>query len=62
MEISCYIGPCYHSMANPQVTDEGNGVQIRRVAAIMLKKPSRAADKGWASGLGVWRGANNSSP
>jgi hypothetical protein len=39
-----------------------NGLQIWRVAANILYKQSRTADKGWYSSLGVGRGANNSSP
>ena len=35
---------------------------IWRVAANILSKQSRTADKGWSSSLGVGRGANNSSP
>jgi hypothetical protein len=42
-------------MARPQVAD-GDGLQIWRVAANILNKQSRTADKG------VGRGANNSSP
>jgi hypothetical protein len=53
--------PCHHGMAHPQVADGGNGLQIWRVAAIILNKQSRTADKGWSSSLGVGRGANNSS-
>ena len=34
---------------------------IWRVAANIMNKQSRAADKGWSSSLGVRRGANNSS-
>ena len=32
------------------------------VAANILNKQSRTADKGWSSGLGVGRGVNKSSP
>jgi hypothetical protein len=39
-----------------------NGLHIGRVAASILNKQSRAADKGWSSSLGAGRGANNSSP
>jgi hypothetical protein len=39
-----------------------NGLQLWRVAANILNKQSRTADKGWSSSLGVGRGANNSSP
>jgi hypothetical protein len=38
------------------------GLHIRRVAANILNKQSRTADKGWFSSLGVGRGANNTSP
>jgi hypothetical protein len=34
---------------------------IWRIAANILNKQSRTADKGWSSSLGVGRGANNSS-
>jgi hypothetical protein len=47
-------------MARPQVADRGEGLQIWRVAANILSKQSRTADKGWPSSLGVGRGANNS--
>jgi hypothetical protein len=46
-------------MARPQVAD-GDGFQIWRVAASILNKQWRTADKGWFSGLGVEGGANNS--
>ena len=39
-----------------------NGLEIRRVAANMLNKQLRTADKEWSSSLVVGRGANNSSP
>jgi hypothetical protein len=47
-------------MVRPQVVDEGNGLQIWRVAANIPNKQSQAADKGWSSGWGLWHGANNS--
>jgi hypothetical protein len=53
--------PCHHGMARPQVADGGAGLQIWRVAANILHKESRTADKGWSSSLGVGRGDNNSS-
>jgi hypothetical protein len=37
-------------------------LQICRIASDNLNKHSRTADKGWFSGLGVGRDANNSSP
>jgi hypothetical protein len=53
--------PCHYGMARPQVAD-GDVLQIWRVAANILNKQSRTADKGWSSSLGVGCGANNSSP
>jgi hypothetical protein len=38
-----------------------NGLQVWRVAANILNKRLRTADKGWSSSLGVGWGANNSS-
>jgi hypothetical protein len=49
--------PCHNGMARPQVADGGDGLQIWKVAAKMLNKQSRTADKGWSSSLGVGRGA-----
>jgi hypothetical protein len=43
-------------MTRPQVADGGEGLQIWRVAANILNKQSRTADKGWPSSLGVGRG------
>jgi hypothetical protein len=43
-------------MAHAQFEDEGEGLQIWRVAANMLNKQLRTADMGWSSSLGVWRG------
>jgi hypothetical protein len=54
--------PCHHSMAHPQVADGGHTLQVWWVAANILNKQSRTADKGWPSSLGVGLGANNSSP
>jgi hypothetical protein len=34
-------------------------LRVRRVAAKILNKQSRAADKGWSSSLGVGRGAQH---
>jgi hypothetical protein len=52
----------YQGMARPQVVDGGDGLQIWRVAANMLNKYYRIADKEWSSSLGVGRGANNFLP
>jgi hypothetical protein len=54
--------PCHHGMTRLQVADGGEGLQIWRVAANILNKQWRTADKGWPSSLGVGRGANNSPP
>jgi hypothetical protein len=51
--------PCHHGMARPQVADGADGLQMWRVAAIVLNKQSRTADWGWSCSLGVGRGANN---
>jgi hypothetical protein len=51
--------PCHHDMACPQVADRGHALQFWRVAANILNKQSRAADKGCSSSLGVGRGTNN---
>jgi hypothetical protein len=59
----CAIGvPCHHGNVHPQVEDGGDGVQIWRVAVNILNKQLQTAYLGWSSSLGVWRGANNSSP
>ena len=51
----------HHGVARPQVADGGDGLRIRRVAAIILNRMLRTTDKGWIPGFGVGRGANNSS-
>jgi hypothetical protein len=38
-------------MARPQVADREDGFQIWRVAADILNKQSRTADKGWSYSL-----------
>jgi hypothetical protein len=48
--------PCYHSVACPQVANRGDGFQMWRVAAIILNKQSRTADRWWPSSLGVGQG------
>jgi hypothetical protein len=49
-------------MARPQVADGVDTLHVGKVAANILNKQSRTADKGWSSSLGVGRVANNSSP
>jgi hypothetical protein len=48
-------GPFHHGMARPQVADGGDGLQIWKVAANILNKQSRTADRGGppAKRLGV---------
>jgi hypothetical protein len=53
--------PCHHGMPRPQVADGGDDLQMWRVAASILSKQSRTADKGWCSSLVVRHGVNNSS-
>jgi hypothetical protein len=54
--------PCHHGMARPQVADGGEGLQIWRVAANILNKQSRTAERRESSRLGVGRGAKNPPP
>jgi hypothetical protein len=46
-------------MARPQVADGGDGLRIWRVAANILNKQSRTADRGWPSRLGFREGLTN---
>jgi hypothetical protein len=48
--------PCHHGTARPQVADGRDGFQLWRVAANVLNKQSRTADRGWPFSLGVGRG------
>jgi hypothetical protein len=50
------VGPCHHGKARPHVADGGDRLRIWRVAAIILNKRPRTADKGWSSSLGVGKG------
>jgi hypothetical protein len=60
IRISVRWVPCHHGMARSQVADGGDALQVWRVAANILNKQSRTADKEWSSSLGVGRGDNNS--
>jgi hypothetical protein len=40
-------------MVRPQAVDEGDTLQVWRVAANILNKQSRTADKGWSSSVGL---------
>jgi hypothetical protein len=62
MLLSQVTGPWHHNMACPQIADGGDGFQVWRVAANILKKQLRTTDKWWYPSLGVGRGANNFSP
>jgi hypothetical protein len=48
-------------MTRPQVADGGDGLQIWSVAANILNKQSRTADKGRSSNFGVGCGAKKSA-
>jgi hypothetical protein len=48
--------PCHHGMARHQVADGGDALQVRRVAANVLNKQSRTADKGGFSSMRLGRG------
>jgi hypothetical protein len=54
--------PDRHDMARSYVSDGGDGLQIWRVAAIVLNKQSRTADKGWSTNLDEGSEFNNSLP
>jgi hypothetical protein len=54
--------PCHHGMARLQFADGGDALQVWRIAANILNKQSRRADKWLSSSLVVGRGANKSSP
>jgi hypothetical protein len=47
-------------MARLHVAGEGDGLQMWRVAANILNKQSRTADRGWPSSLGIGRGLRTS--
>jgi hypothetical protein len=53
--------PYHHGMARPHVADERDGLQVCGVAANILNKQSRTADKLLSSSLGVGDRPKNSS-
>jgi hypothetical protein len=59
--LQCYFIQ-HHGMARTQVTDRGDSIEIWRVAAIILNKQLRIADKGCLSNSGVGPGTNNPQP
>jgi hypothetical protein len=54
------VDPFHYGMARPRVVTGEDSLQIRKVAANILNKQSRTADKGWYSSLGLGEGAKNS--
>jgi hypothetical protein len=56
--LTCQVNwfPRHHGMARPPVADGGEGLQIRRVAANILNKQSRTADRGWSYSSCVGQG------
>jgi hypothetical protein len=52
MVLPCNAGPCHHVMGRLRFTAGGDGLQIWKVAANVLNKRSRTADKGWSSNWG----------
>jgi hypothetical protein len=61
MKSKCHVKwvPCHHGMGRPQVADGGDGLQTRRLAAIILNKQSRTADREWLCGLYGMDGSDN---
>jgi hypothetical protein len=57
--INSYVRFCHHCTAHHPVTDGGDGLQICRVNANILKKQPQTADKGWSSSLSGAREVNN---
>jgi hypothetical protein len=53
--------PRHRGMTRPQVANGGDGLQIWGVAANILNKQSRTADKVWSTSSGVVRGTKHSS-
>jgi len=58
---STMLGPCHNRMGYPRVADGGDVLQIWTVAASILNRQSRTADKRWTSSFGVGWGAFNFS-
>jgi hypothetical protein len=54
------MGPCQHGMVHPQVADKGTTSNIG-VAANILNKQPRTADKAWTSSFGDGRSVDKSS-
>jgi hypothetical protein len=52
-EVPCLVGPLSPRHGPSHVADGGDGLQIWKLAANILNKQSRTADKGRSSSLGV---------
>jgi hypothetical protein len=48
--------PCQKGIAHPRVADGRDGFHVRRVAANILNKQARTAEKGWSPSFGIRRG------
>jgi hypothetical protein len=61
MKSKCHVKwvPCHHGMGRHHVADGGDGLQIWRVAAIMLNKQSRIDNREWLCRLEGWAGSDN---
>jgi hypothetical protein len=57
INMPCYVGPCHHGMAHPQIMVGGDSLQIWKVAVNVLNKQLQTAYKGappawgWGEGL-----------
>ena len=56
------MSPCHHGMESARVTNRETNSRYERYLKIHLKNQWRTADKGWSSGFGAGRGAENSQP
>jgi hypothetical protein len=45
--------PGHHGVARPRDANGGDGLQLCRVAVIILNKQTQTADKGWSSDVGL---------
>jgi hypothetical protein len=56
VSVQCFVHPCHHGMARPRVADGGYDSHIWMMAANILNKHWRTADKRWSSSFGVGLG------
>jgi hypothetical protein len=61
MKSKCHVKwiPRHHGMTRPRVADGGDGLHIWRVAAIILNKKSRTANRERLCRMEGWAGAYN---